>query len=439
MLNECLIIFFLLLLNAFFALSEMAIISSRRALLRQWADEGNKRAKVALELSEDSGRFLSTVQVGITLVGILAGAYGGANIADNLSTTLSGIPILAKYAQTIAVIVVVGAITFFSVVIGELVPKQLALKYSEKLAMIVAYPMAFLSRICTPIVIAFEASARLLMLALGVLNANEKQITQAEIKAVISEGLAMGLFEQDENKMLHSVMDLTDVVVEKVMTHRKNIEMLDAALPVDEIVYRALGSSYTRIPLYQDQPENIVGVLHTKLLARQLRTVEEGKPSIDLSAAISEPWFIPETTSLLEQLKVFRERKEHFALVVDEYGSLLGMITREDILEEIVGRMDTENDTHPLVVGGEIPSSFVVDGGKTIRELNREHDWSLPDDAYSTVAGLILYEARALPSVGQSFIFYNFRFDILARQRNQITSVRITPLGPETHTAQPQL
>ncbi len=430
MLKECLIIFALLLVNAFFALSEMAIVSSRRPILRQLAEEGNRHAKAALKLVEDSGGFLSTVQVGITLVGILAGAYGGANIAHRFEDFLQQFPLLHDYAETISVVVVVGLITYFSVIIGELLPKQIALKHSERIAMYVAYPMTWISIICTPIVVAFERSAQYLMRVLGFMSDEEKPITQAEIRAVIAEGLSSGLFERDENQMLHSVMDLTDVVVEKVMTHRKNIEMLDAGLPVDDIVDKALLSPYTRIPLYQDNPENIVGVLHTKLLARQLRNSEPGSSSIDMAAAISEPWFIPETTSLLDQLKAFRSRNEHFALVVDEYGSLLGLISREDILEEIVGNMGETTADHADNRHKERSNvdSIVVDGDKSIRELNREYDWDLPEEDYATVAGLILYEARALPDVGQSFTFFSFRFDILGRHRNQISSVRITNL-----------
>jgi Mg2+/Co2+ transporter CorB len=324
-------------------------------------------------------------------------------------------------------VVVVGTITFLSVVIGELVPKQLAIKYADDLAMFVARPMTLLSKICTPVVISFERAARLLLRILGVIDANETPMTQYEIKAIISEGKASGLFEQEENLMLHSVMDLSDIMVEKVMTHRKNIEMIDSSLPVTEIVDLALTSPYTRLPLYQDQPENIVGVLHTKILARQLRGFEADRPTIDLSAAISEAWFIPETTTLLDQLKAFRTRKEHFALVVDEYGSLLGLITREDILEEIVGQMDEGDETDaPSVQANTTNSTIIVDGEKTIRELNREFEWSLPDDDYATIAGLILYESRTLPEVGQSFVFYNFQFDILERHRHQITSIRIT-------------
>jgi CBS domain containing-hemolysin-like protein len=427
MIGECLILFFLILLNAFFALSEMAIVSASKPILRQLASEGNRRAQAALLLAQDSGRFLSTVQVGITLVGIVSGVYGGATIADKVAVILNKYSFISPHGHIIAMVVVVGTITFLSVVIGELVPKQLAIKYADDLAMFVARPMTLLSKICTPVVISFERAARLLLRILGVIDANETPMTQYEIKAIISEGKASGLFEQEENLMLHSVMDLSDIMVEKVMTHRKNIEMIDSSLPVTEIVDLALTSPYTRLPLYQDQPENIVGVLHTKILARQLRGFEADRPTIDLSAAISEAWFIPETTTLLDQLKAFRTRKEHFALVVDEYGSLLGLITREDILEEIVGQMDEGDETDaPSVQANTTNSTIIVDGEKTIRELNREFEWSLPDDDYATIAGLILYESRTLPEVGQSFVFYNFQFDILERHRHQITSIRIT-------------
>lgn len=430
MLKECLIILLLIVLNAFFAMSEMALVSSKKPLLRQLAAGGNRRAKMAVRLADDSGRFLSTVQVGITLIGILAGAYGGANIADRLTPFFNDFAFIAPKGEMVAVILVVGIITYLSVIVGELVPKQIALRHAEILALNVAYPMFALSMICTPVVVAFEKSARLLMRILGFMDSDEKQITEAEVKAMFAEGLASGLIEQHENQMLHSVLDLTKVTVDKVMTHRKNIEMLDADAPLDVILDHGLSSPYTRIPLYQDHQENVIGVLHTKLLARQIRMAEPDKAAIDLTAAISEPWFIPETTTLLEQLQVFRERKEHFALIVDEYGALLGLVTREDILEEIVGNMDELDDyTMPRVqYQPQENKEVIVEGTKTIRELNREYGWDLPDGNYATVAGLILYEAHALPDVGRSFTFFDFRFDILARQRNQITSIRVTPL-----------
>jgi Mg2+/Co2+ transporter CorB len=211
--------------------------------------------------------------------------------------------------------------------------------------------------------------------------------------------------------------------------------MLDASMAVDELIDQSLSSPYTRLPMYQDKPENVVGILHTKLLAKQLRAVEGDKSALDIMAAVSEPWYIPETTTLFDQLQEFRSRREHMAMVVDEYGALLGLVTREDILEEIVGQMQETHDGEMSgVVQDSTPDSYVVEGSTTIRDLNREFDWNLPDENYATIAGLILYESQTLPQVGQSFTFFDFRFDVLARHRHQITSVRVTP--PRKLTAQ---
>lgn len=211
------------------------------------------------------------------------------------------------------------------------------------------------------------------------------------------------------------------------MTHRKNVEMIDATLKTDEIVDQVLSSPYTRLPIYQDETDNIVGVIHGKLLMRQIRDLGSKAKNIDILSLVSEPWFIPETTTLFQQLHAFRDRKEHFAVVVDEYGSFQGIVTLEDILEEIVGEIEDEHDVVTNAVQKEKLGEYIVDGNATIRDLNRDFDWELPDEDYSTIAGLIIHEAKTIPSEGQSFSFYGYRFEILQRQRHQITSIKVMP------------
>lgn len=233
-----------------------------------------------------------------------------------------------------------------------------------------------------------------------------------------------------ERAMLRSILDLAAVEVAEVMTHRGKMATVDAALPASRILDDVLASPYTRLPLWRGDPDNIVGVVHAKTLAREARAAGD-VDELDVAALSARPWFVPETTTLLDQLQAFRERREHFALVVDEYGALKGLVTLEDVLEEIVGDIADELDVQTAGVrrlpGG---GAYVVDGWVTIRDLNREFEWGLPDDKASTVAGLVLYEARLLPEVGRSFTFYGFRFDVLARRRRQITSLRITPPAP---------
>jgi Mg2+/Co2+ transporter CorB len=240
-----------------------------------------------------------------------------------------------------------------------------------------------------------------------------------------------------ERAMLHSVLDLADMTVGEVMTHRKNVVMIDAALGTEAIIDATLASPYTRLPLYQGDTGNIVGVIHSKLLMRQIRQLGDQAKDIDILSLVAKPWFIPETTTLFQQLHEFRVRKEHFALVVDEYGAFEGIVTLEDILEEIVGQIDDEKDREePQNLGpmryDPVTAAVVVDGTMTVRDINREFDWELPDENYTTIAGLVLYESRSIPDVGQVFTFFGYRFEILGRMRHQITQLRITPPAPET-------
>jgi len=232
---------------------------------------------------------------------------------------------------------------------------------------------------------------------------------------------------RQERAMLRSVLDLAEVTVGAVMTHRRNMVTIDADLSPADIVDAALASPYTRLPLWRDEPDNIVGVVHAKALLRAVRAARGRLESLNVEGLASPPWFIPDATTLLDQLQAFRARREHFALVVDEYGSLLGLVTLEDILEEIVGDITDELDTHVAGIFPQPDGSYIVNGSVTVRDLNREFDWDLPDDTdYSTIAGLVIHESRHIPEVGQTFTFFGFRIEILKRQRNQILSVRLT-------------
>jgi Mg2+/Co2+ transporter CorB len=232
---------------------------------------------------------------------------------------------------------------------------------------------------------------------------------------------------QEQRAMLRSILDLADVDLEDIMTHRKKVVMIDAELPMEEIVKTVLESPYTRLPIWRDDPDNITGVIHAKLLLRELNACKGKVEDITLDNILMESRFVPETTNLYDQLQTFREKREHFAVVVDEYGSFMGIVTLEDILEEIVGEIDDEHDQAVEGVTEQKNNSFAVDGTVTIRDLNREYDWGLPDGEYATLAGLILFEAQTIPTVGQCFMFHGFRFDILRRNRNQITKIRVTP------------
>jgi len=231
-----------------------------------------------------------------------------------------------------------------------------------------------------------------------------------------------------ERAMLRSVLDLADVEVGEIMVHRRNVVTIDASLPVRTIVQQVLASPYTRLPLWRERPDNIVGVLHVKALLRAVHANRETFDTLDVVAIAAKPWFIPDSTNLVDQLEEFRARHEHFALVVDEYGTLMGVVTLEDILEEIVGDIRDEHDLTVPGVRAQGDGSFIINGDVTIRDINREFEWGLPDEEAATIAGLVLHESRAIPEVGQQFLFHGFRFEILRRQRNQITQLRLTPL-----------
>ena len=248
-----------------------------------------------------------------------------------------------------------------------------------------------------------------------------------EIRGAVEYHHSEGLVEGGDRRMLGGVLDLSEMDVSEIMVHRKSIVMVDIAQGPREIVEQALASGHTRLPLYRDEPENVVGVIHVKDLLGAVMSTRGGVAKLDIAAVTREPWFIPDTTNLKDQLNAFLKRKTHFALVVDEYGALQGLVTLEDILEEIVGEIDDEHDTAVEGVRVQPDGAVHVDGGVTIRDLNRAMDWGLPDDEAVTVAGLVIHEAQAIPEVGQVFIFYRHRFQVLRRQRNQITALRVSP------------
>ncbi|WP_430395820.1 transporter associated domain-containing protein [Ferrovibrio sp.] len=251
------------------------------------------------------------------------------------------------------------------------------------------------------------------------------------LRSQLEQHAAQGSLVKLERDMLGSILDLDEVPIGDVMVHRRKMEMLDASLPPAEIVAQVLESSHTRIPVWRDEPENVIGVLHAKTLLRELHALHFEIEKLDLKPLLLEPWFVPETTTLREQLNAFRQRRAHFALVVDEYGAILGLVTLEDILEEIVGDIRDEHDRPKRVYRRQADGSVLVDGTATIRQLNRQFDWHLPDEHATTIAGLVLHEAQVIPEAGQVFVFHDFRFEVLRRHRNQITVLKIAPLRSE--------
>ena len=411
-------IFVLLLLSAFFSGSETALTAASRPRIHQLAEQGNRRADMVRRLQQQRERLIGAILLGNNLVNVMASA-----LATGLLIRLFGDPGII-YATVI--------MTLLILIFAEVLPKTYAISRSVRTALAVAPVVRVVVVVFAPATAVVRAILRGLHKLLGAPFPTDfpPTVTEEELRGVIDLHKGPGEDVAHERAMLRSILDLDDVEVGEIMTHRKDTATLDADAPPDHIVEQVLESPYTRIPIYRENPDNVIGVLHAKALLKELRTRGGDLGGLDVTAIAGKPWFVPETTSLLDQLEAFRQRHEHFALVIDEYGALMGVVTLEDILEEIVGDIA---DEHDLLVHGVRPQpdgSFIVDGRVTIRDLNRDYDWRLPDDEAATIAGLVLHESRRIPEVGQVFEFHRFRFEILHRQRNQITSLRIVPPGP---------
>lgn len=414
----------LLLMSAFFSGSETALTAVSRASLHRLGAKGDPRAETALRLTDDSERLIGSILLGNNLVNILA-----ASLATQLFTSLFG---------EAGVVWSTLVMTFLVLVFAEVTPKTYAISSPETAAVRVARPIALAVRLLAPFVAAVRVLARGALRLCGVDTDPDARIMGAheEIKGAIDLHHSEGAVEKDDRDRLLAALDLKAREVSEVMMHRRNIETIDADAEAEEVVSFCLNSTHTRIPVYRGQPENIVGVIHAKDLLREVdrltRRTDEGLAGFNVMQVAMEPWFVPDTTSMDEQMREFLRRRSHFALVVDEYGDLQGLITLEDILEEIVGDIADEHDAEVAGVEQETDGSMEVDGDMTIRDLNRFGDWSLPDDEATTVAGLVIHEAQAIPDVGQIFSFHGFRFEILARERHRITRVRVKPLEKRT-------
>lgn len=405
----------LLLFSAFFSGSETALTAVSRPLIHQLEQTGNARAGRVGRLLANKTQFISALLTGNNLVNILASA---------LATR-----VLIGYYGEAGVVYATIAMTFLVLLFAEIIPKSYAIRRANTMALTVAPLVQAIVWVLTPL------TRTILWIVRGIFALFGSDIHGEEAMGAGDEELrgAIELHAGDENAirheraMLRSVLDLADVQVGEIMVHRRNLATIDADLPLAEIVSQVLASPFTRIPLWRESPDNIVGILHAKELFRAVDAAN-GKPEgVDVVGLASAAWFIPEYTPLLDQLLAFRERHEHFSLVVDEYGSLMGVVTLEDILEEIVGDISDEHDVAVTGVRPQADGSYVVDGDVTIRDLNREFEWTLPDEEAATVAGLVMHETRRIPEAGQTFMFNDFRFEILRRQRYQITSVRVTP------------
>ncbi|MBO9477668.1 HlyC/CorC family transporter [Shimia sp. R11_0] len=419
------VILFLLMMSAFFSGSETALTAASRGKLRAQADKGNRGAQRALDITEDSERLIGSVLLGNNLVNILA-----TSLATALFTRAFG-----ESGVALATLVM----TLLVLIFAEVLPKTYAITRPEDAASAAARPIGLIVTIFSPMVSAVRVLVRAVLRLFGVETDPDSQVlaVREEIAGAIQLGHSEGIVEKEDRDRILGALDLSDRTVEEIMLHRSGIEMINADNSPGEILNQCLESKHTRLPVFKDEPENIIGVVHAKDLFRAMyrRVREAGNSTADrmtdivLDEVAKEPYFVPETTSLDDQMREFLRRHAHFALVVDEYGSLQGLITLEDILEEIVGEITDEFDggSDQLIRKSE-DGQFLIEGAMTIRDLNRATDWNLPDEEANTIAGLVIHEAQMIPTVGQVFSFHGFRFEVTGREANRITNLKIRPL-----------
>ncbi|HBR69822.1 MAG TPA: hypothetical protein DEA55_10655 [Rhodospirillaceae bacterium] len=407
-------IFVLLVFSAFFSGSETAMTALSRARLHAQEKEGNKRAKLVNKIRERKDRMIGALLLGNNFVNIMASA-----VATSMFIRLFG-----ESGVVYATFVMTAVVLIFS----EVLPKTYALHNADRLALRVAPLVRLIILFLSPITEMVTWIVRGILRVFGVDISKVSTGSHLELlRGAIDMHSGKGRKVQQQRVMLRSILDLFEVDVSEIMTHRKNVTMVDADLKVEKIVDEVLQSAHTRLPIWQGDQDNIIGILHSKILLQELRDHQGDYSKIRINDICLEPWFIPDSTTLNEQLQAFRERKEHFAIVVDEYGTFMGIVTLEDILEEIVGEIDDEHDETVAGVRKMKDGAYIINGDVTIRDLDREYGWGLPDENYSTIAGLVIHEAQAIPEIGQVFTFYDFRFDIIKRHRNQITQIRVTP------------
>jgi Mg2+/Co2+ transporter CorB len=415
------ILFGLLAVSALFSAAETALTGASRARMHQLERDGDGPARRVNRLLSDQETMIGSVLLGNNLINILASALA----TEVLTRAIPG---------ALGVAVATGVMTVLVLVFAEVLPKTLAILRSDDVARWLSAPTLIVVRVAGPVINAIQFVIRKTLGLFGVKMSMEMDVLAAheEIRGAVEYHHSEGLVETRDRWMLGGVLDLGELDVSEVMVHRKAIAMIDADLSAREILTAALENAHTRLPLYRDDPENIVGVLHAKDLLQAVADADGKIDAVSIRAITRPAWFIPETTSLKDQLAAFLKRHNHFALVVDEYGALQGLVTLEDILEEIVGEIEDEHDEAVAGVRPAPGGGVLADGAVTIRDLNRAMNWNLPDDEAVTVAGLLIHEAQTIPEVGQVFAFHRHEFRVMARKANQITLLQISP--PEPHT-----
>ena len=426
---EIVIIFCLLLANGVFAMAEISVVSSRKGRLKKLAADGAPGAVRALALAEQPNRFLSTVQIGITLVGILAGAFGGATISEKLAAVFAEVPALAPYSQALGLIVVVGAITYASLIIGELVPKRIGLNNPERKAMLLAGPMSALSRLAAPFVWFLMTSTELVLKVLGLGREKETPPSEEEVSHLIEQGAAAGVFHKAERQMVEGVLRLDERSVTEIMTRRSRIVFLNVADP-DEVNWRKIvASGHSHFPVYEGTRDSVLGMVSVKAL---WANTAFGVPS-RLRDQLTKPLFVPRTVAIVQLLESFKKTGKHLALVTDEYGSVEGIVSLIDVMEAIVGDLPEPGDRRAPGAVKREDGTWLVDGAMDIRDFKLRFELSaLPGEAdgnFETLGGFVLDRFGHIPSPGEDFEWVGWRFEVIDMDRNRVDKVLMVPVA----------
>lgn len=409
-------IFLLLSFAAYLSACETAITLASRAKFHHLSKVGNKRAKIIYELQNKLTLMIGAILACVTLINSLAASLTTAFVIESIGSK--------------GLVIAPIALAFFTFVYCEVLPKMLALIRSEQLLLRSAYFLKMLCMFFTPLNTVINMLAKKILILFGIKQPSEFEnyASLEELKGIIDLHQGPGSDVPHERAMLKSILDLDSVLIKEIMIHRKNVSIINASDSIENIIDFISMSPYTRFPVWKDYPENIIGVINAKTLLKTIRTRKD-LSNLKIENICIKPWFVPESANLLEQLHAFRKRREHFAVVVDEYGDLMGIVTLEDILEEIVGNIDDEHDIKETYPISQDDGSIILEGDFSLRDLSRQFEWELPDSEASTLAGFLIHEIRLIPSVGQIFILHGFKFEILAKEKNQITSIRLTKIS----------
>lgn len=432
---EILIIIVLIVVNGLLSMSEIALVSSRKPRLQQLADEGNRGSQAALELAKNPNQFLSTVQIGITLVGILAGAFGGATIAEHLGSWMAHIPLLAQYGEAIGVAIVVVIITYFSLVIGELVPKRLGLRDPEKIASTIARPMRMLAVVAGPAVSVLTFSTDFILRLVGLRPSDKPSVTEEEIKIMIEQGTQEGVFEAAEQDIVERVFRLADRTVGELMTPRPKVAWLDLDDSLATNLQIMLSAGHSYFPVCRENLDRLLGVVSVKSVWAAMI----GGQTVDIESLLVKPLIVPETMPALRLLESFKQYAAHTALVIDEYGGVEGIVTVMDVLEAMVGDIASPDTPAALEAVQRDDGSWLIDGLLPAEELRTIFNIGLlpgeDEDVYQTVGGFIMTTLGRVPQAGDSFEWSQLRFEVMDMDGNRVDKVLVAPLTTDAPTA----